>query len=226
MHATQSHQCAHVTPDGKRRCAAVRPPAVLRKTLLAAAIGAVISGSANAMPVEDLLAPGFGSLTRSPDTVDISDANQQVEFTLTASDDLSGFAYGSVQLRSPNGQQYASASFGSYNRIAGDALDGTYRGSATLRRYAQTGNWTVTNLYLSDTVGNRQSYYGASLDALNLDVNLTVTGTEDLTGPSFSSLDFTGPTTFDITDANQRVGMSLQAGDNLAGLASGSTCTL
>jgi hypothetical protein len=100
---------------------------------------------------EDVTPPKIVSFDFNPKAVDTSTASQDVTFTAHFLDDLSGFSWCHIEFHSPNGMQ---ALYVDFTRVAGDAFDGDYQGTATLPQFSQFGNWKIYYYHVQDVVGN------------------------------------------------------------------------
>ena len=137
--------------------------------------GAVMMGAeAGIALAQDTMAPFVTSMSRTPGAVDASLSSQQVNFTLSLGDNLSGFHSGSMNWRSPSGLMSESAYVYQHDRTAGDALNGVYSDFVTFDQVTEPGIWTP-ELYIQDTVGNSISYNASQLAALGFnDLSVSV----------------------------------------------------
>ncbi len=103
----------------------------------------------------DLTPPTLANLQIDPPTVDTSLSAQVITFTARITDDLSGVKY-VVILFAPavGGTQRNSVFFQTQNRISGTELDGIYRNTMILPRYAAQGRWAPVQIEAGDNVGN------------------------------------------------------------------------
>ena len=109
--------------------------------------------------VSDSAAPQLAAFDFSPKVINTSSGAQTITVTARVTDDLSGVATSgnlgvAVRLQSPSGQ---IADGSAYNGpTSGNILDGVYVMSVTIPALAESGTWSVANLYLRDGVGNSQ----------------------------------------------------------------------
>jgi hypothetical protein len=135
----------------------------------------------------DTTPPALTGLSIAPPVVDTSTSSQNVTVTLSASDDISGvyfglinssYSYTTAQFQSPSGNQYVYAWIPDVSRpapIFGTPLAGTWQLTATWPQFSEEGTWTLTLLYLFDTVGNEAYYSPAQLTALGFPTTIVIT---------------------------------------------------
>ena len=58
--------------------------------------------------------------------------------------------------------------------VSGTVLDGTYETTVTIPQYSEVGMWTVSEVTLTDAVGNQVSWNTTELDALGFDTEIEV----------------------------------------------------
>lgn len=125
-----------------------------------------ISTQFTVLSEQDLDGPVVTDASLSRLEVDVSDADQTIDFEAHVTDDLSGvedsFGTSSVQisLQHPLGQLAGHANM---PRASGTPLDGTYRTTFTIPRSSATGLW-ATNVFTVDVISNT-GYYGAATAA-------------------------------------------------------------
>jgi len=117
--------------------------------------------------VSDAVPPQLESLVIEPDEVDVESASATVAVTVRITDDLAGVHQTSSYLRfdSPSGNQFAYVDFDSASLQSGDDLDGTYRAVMVIPRHAESGQWTVAEIWLTDSANNGVSESGADAAA-------------------------------------------------------------
>jgi hypothetical protein len=120
----------------------------------------------------DTQAPEAHSFEFAPRAVNVGSAPGQVKFTVRASDDLAGIRDVSVYLRSPSGRQHVGGA--TLSLADGDALNGTYIGTATIPQYAESGTWVVEGLRLTDNAGNSVHHEVPALESRGFPVNFDV----------------------------------------------------
>jgi len=85
--------------------------------------------------IQDITPPELTSFSFSPDSVDVSAGPDTLDFTASATDDLSGLTYGGVEFRSPTGSHsiYGSISFEQ------GSLSDTTTGIIIVDQYSEAG---------------------------------------------------------------------------------------
>ncbi|MFY9570863.1 MAG: hypothetical protein WAV20_05655, partial [Blastocatellia bacterium] len=104
--------------------------------------------------VQDIVPPQLVELSISPSSIDVTSGPQDVAFTIRATDALSGFSSGSFAIFSPSAGQAKFGSFGAFNRISGDEMDGVYQTVVTFPQFSEAGTWHISGVNLFDVVGN------------------------------------------------------------------------
>ncbi|PIY95771.1 MAG: hypothetical protein COY66_05930 [Candidatus Kerfeldbacteria bacterium CG_4_10_14_0_8_um_filter_42_10] len=127
--------------------------------------------SSNAL--EDADPPALVSFEITPTTVNTADEDQELTVTVDVTDDLTGVCLGDepdcdtagiyIWLRPLIGTQSVS---GTFTRVSGDSLDGTYVANLTMPKWSKAGIWVVGGLSLTDAIGNRVDYDSDGLNAL------------------------------------------------------------
>jgi hypothetical protein len=182
------------------------------------------NGTATALEVintnADLTAPALLSLNFAPTTVNVSASEQTVGITLHATDNLTGVVSGSVGFRSPSGKMIFG-SFSSYDRVSGDASDGTYQFNATVRRYLEAGVWKLFSITVRDDASN-ESEYNADTFPTGTTTTLTVQNTtEDTKAPTVMSMTLSTRTA-DVIGGSASVTATMRITDAPSGFAYGS----
>ena len=127
---------------------------------------------------------------------------------ITFSDDISGLREISIRYTEVNsGQSYSlSVGFSDFGGDAlanGNALNGTIRGSRQLDRFAASGDYIISSIYIEDQAGNREDFssfdnnWDTQLDALNIaeaarSFTVANSGAEPQTGEDISAPTITG----------------------------------
>ena len=115
----------------------------------------------------DQAAPELISVALERSLVELRDpTKRKVAITIQASDNLSGLEYVSLGFQSPDGSQtrYAYASI-PYQIAAGSATTATLSAQLSFDPFDAAGEWTLSNVYLSDRAGNTY-YRSAGYDGL------------------------------------------------------------
>ncbi|NOT86402.1 MAG: hypothetical protein HOP02_16835 [Methylococcaceae bacterium] len=133
----------------------------------------------------DTQAPELNSLTFSPNFVDTTAADQAIKVTLGATDNLSGIPTNYDYWSTPNSQppifhfkkpSSTYSTLGAYmqTRLSGTATNGTYTGTLSLPQYSEAGTWLLSQVDITDAVGNRVSYDNAQLTAKGIPTSVEV----------------------------------------------------
>ena len=167
--------------------------------------------------VSDTTPPILSSLSLTPSVVDVGASAQTITFTARIQDDLSGFSYGYVKLRSPSGDQSA---YGYWSTVSGTVTDGIYTATATIPRNAEAGIWTVqADVY--DDLSNSSSLYPVDLVALGFPSTVVVSSAvSDTTPPVLSSLSL-NPNSVDVGASAQTITFTARIQDDLSGFSYG-----
>lgn len=132
----------------------------------------------------DRFGPGISALSVTPQVVNTASAPARIDVEMTVFDDLSGvdfsrctpsgpcLLYGLI-LRSPSGQQTVNVPMPPGARISGSPLRGTWRTSATIPRFSETGTWTL-EARIHDRVFNTLFYIRAGLEGQRVQSTIEV----------------------------------------------------
>ncbi len=156
-----------------------------RSRLKAAVLWLALSGATTLHgQFSDTTPPILTGFSFSPAVIDTRSSPQNVTFSATAADDLSGITTVDVVLGSSSGQ----SQFVFLVRSGGTPLAGSFSRVFPFPQFTASGAWTVSNVTLFDAVGNRRLMDTATLQAAGFPVTLNVTSTPDVTPPTFSTL--------------------------------------
>jgi hypothetical protein len=176
--------------------------------------------------VSDTTPPELTGLNIAPTAIDVSSGSQAVTFTLDIQDDLAGFAptcgsycsYGLISLMSPSGKQNQGELSKQMTLLSGTPEQGQWQIAVNLPQYAEAGKWTISSLWLQDTVGNGNYLSTSSLQSLGFPTSFTVTSSpSDTEPPQLVRVDIS-PTFVDTSARSATVTATLQATDNLSGI--------
>lgn len=192
--------------------------------IITAIVSSCLLLAANTAFAIDTEAPQLGSITITPNPVDLSLGAQSITLTLTVTDNDSGLNTAYLYLYNPSGQYINSTSFSAAQRVSGDALNGVYSVNLTVPRYSVPGSWRV-DVYLSDVEGNNRNYgggYGGIPFPAGANGNFTVvnTGQSDSAAPVVTAVTVV-PATVDTGTVAQTVTVDFTVTDDLAGLSYG-----
>lgn len=141
-------------------------------------------------PCSDGTAPVLTAFGRSPGAVNVTVADKKITFTASATDDLSGIASIYVMMSSPTKQGVSRSASASLKRVSGTPTNGSFAGSATIRRWTINGTWHISQVYLTDRVGNTTYYFESQLSTAGYPTMFTVTSRPDLVRPNATALSF------------------------------------
>ncbi|HJZ37769.1 MAG TPA: Ig-like domain repeat protein [Solirubrobacterales bacterium] len=112
----------------------------------------IAASGASAAESEDTTPPEIVGLSFSPKEVDVTESSAEVTVTAHLEDDLSGATEIYMAFSRPGSSQqvYAFPTL-----IEGTTRDGVFRGSTTIPRFAQAGEWQIDWVHLRDAAGNR-----------------------------------------------------------------------
>lgn len=171
-------------------------------------------------PTCDSTAPRIRTLAVSPATVDTSDGPASIMFDAHVTDDLAGVLKGGITVRGPS-SQYRYVAWYAYSLVSGDHLDGVYRVEVILPQYSAQGTWTVSDVWVWDTVGNYRSLWTAEqLEQAGLNVSFQQLGAGDVTAPQMRSLT-SSPAVIDTSTGPATVVVEARITDAIAGLRFG-----
>jgi hypothetical protein len=163
----------------------------------------------------DNTGPNLTGLTISPSTIDTSAGPVNLDVTVTAHDDLSGFeGAGFVDFHSVDsaGGDATGASSG-----AGSATD-TFTFSVYVPQYSRSGQWAIDRLVLRDVDENTTTYTAADIAALGLPTTFTNSGQQDVTGPQLVDFSF-APGHVNTSAGPQTVTFTAHIVDNQSGFS-------
>jgi hypothetical protein len=169
--------------------------------------------------VEDTQAPALASFSISPATVNTTSSAQTATVTAEITDNLSGVAHGSVVFESPNGKVLTKIA--SFAKVSGTATKGVYEAKVAFKQYIQAGTWKVSNVNLTDEVGNEANLSATALKEKGFTNSVEVVSTEDSEPPALVELTIT-PRTINTDTKAELVVLTAHITDNLSGFHSGS----
>jgi len=144
------------------------------RQLISMGIWCVILSSSTWALAQDTTSPSLVDIFRTPNAIDTTLGDQQVDFTLEITDDLSGFSNGYVQMRSPSGSLFEIGFFNASGATSGNSLNGTYETSLTFNQFTEAGVWEPNFIQLRDDVGNTQNLNATDITALGLNLSVAV----------------------------------------------------
>lgn len=149
-----------------------------------------------------------------PNIVDVTTGDATVDFTVGATDDLSGIESINVTFYSPSFGQSVQGTIYSFST---DPLNVQDTGSLTIPQFGEAGDW-FAQISLRDRTGNSQFIDNVTLQTLGFPTILTVvSGAPDTTPPEVTSLSFE-PTVINVSSGPQSIAFTLGLSDSPAGV--------
>ncbi len=183
------------------------------KKFLIAFTAATILSAAPLLAQSDTEPPKLVGLTVTPSTVDVSAAKQTANFAAHVTDNLSGIAAVTVDLRSPSGQR----AFGYAPFQSGKVLDGNFNVPVEIPRYAEPGAWSVT-CFLYDNVYNNAVIDAAALASAGFPSTINVIDSNpDLQAPQLAGV-LLNPNSVNVSADDATITVDLTITDNVAGV--------
>jgi hypothetical protein len=161
--------------------------------------------------------PQLRWMSFSQSSVDSSQGDVQVTVTARFTDDLSGFENAAVA-PSDASLSVVDAQFNPANRISGDAFDGIYQATFTVRQYTPTDTWPLA-VYARDVVGNWGWTTTTQLQALDVPWQFSQTGPGDDTAPTASTVTLAS-TSLDSSSGPASIDATVHVDDDLSGFGS------
>jgi heme-degrading monooxygenase HmoA len=184
-------------------------------------ISTIMVPTSTVKAVEDISAPTLTDFYFTPISIDTSSSAQLITFTFDITDDLSGFYEGSIEVKSPSGQQGVFKKFWTSSRISGDDLDGIYDINLTFPENSEAGTWYVSSVTLWDNANNRRTYFTNQLVSLDFPTYFDVISVSDTTAPTLTDFYFT-PISIDTSSSAQLITFTFDITDDLSGFYEGS----
>jgi len=170
--------------------------------------------------VSDTTPPRLTAFDFSPKSIDVTAGPQAITVTVQMTDDLSGVKTPCLNFVSPSGSQ---SQFECTSRISGTTLNGTWQGTLTIPRFAESGVWKADQLRLFDNAGNQSFMRTAVLAAAGFPTDLAVTSVPDTTPPQLTQLAIT-PAFVDTSAADVVVTVTMGVIDDASGVEFGEVC--
>jgi len=170
------------------------------------------------------LAPRARSMTLSPKEIDTSAGPATVTVRLRVIDDQGDTQMSSMTVRFAaafSDAQVGDVPYEAWRLAAGDAYDGIYEGSLTLRQHSATGLWRFDHVMLRDSAGNYQYQFPHELADSDFDDGFTQTGPGDSDAPDLASFSLT-PTIVESSQGQAKVTFTARITDPVAGVTTNS----
>ena len=133
---------------------------------------------------EDVIPPELVELSIDPSVVDVSNGDADINFTIRATDDLSGIHSALVNLVSPSGWRRSVEDGTTFRGPAPDIdhvianhftdVDKVQVARLTLPQFSESGTWRVESIELSDYLWNRREYRVEELENLGFPTSFEV----------------------------------------------------
>lgn len=169
---------------------------------------------------EDNTSPTIQNISFSPTTIDASAGDVSLTLTVDILDDVAGLNYAYFSFRSASGGQNKTVVV--RNRIAGNALDGTYQETVTFPQYSEAGDWYIQSVQLYDLGANRWYQREQDLISSGLTTRFAMQSSPtDVQAPELSGLDI-APQVVNTILSPASTAFSIDILENLSGFSSGS----
>lgn len=155
--------------------------------------------------------PELTSFSFSPGSLDLANNNNEISFTVSTSDDLSGIDEVSVNF-SPSGNGGSKTE--TIKNINGE--NNFFSGTINLGNNPSEGDW-LASISLKDVESNSITYSAADLKNLSFDNTLTVFTTVDSSAPQLTSFSFS-PSSIDLSRNQNEISFSISTSDDLSGI--------
>ncbi|UCG68126.1 MAG: hypothetical protein JSV09_09875 [Thermoplasmata archaeon] len=187
---------------------------ITKKTIIGISVLFLIS-SIPAGQFVDMTPPQLEDFSFNPASIDVSEGAVDITITITATDDMSGVSYISVNFWSPSHIHRTWTSY--FTLINGNNRSGTWEGKVTIPRYCEAGTWKVRSLYIYDLVGNG-GCYADHLEEAGFPVDLIVASDpSDTVPPTVHGLIIT-PSSVNVSSSPQTVTVELHLEDDVSGI--------
>ncbi len=171
--------------------------------------------------LEDLNSPDLASFDFNPKTIDVSSGSQSVIVNLRIKDEISGFHWGELRIRSPSGSIDRVKYIYPSNIISGNAQDGVYETTWVFPQYSYAGTWIVSDLIMHDVAGNIIHLATPEFSQEGFPIQLElISDPDDTISPELISFTFS-PQTIDVSSGSQSVNVNLRITDELSGFDNG-----
>jgi hypothetical protein len=170
--------------------------------------------SVSVTSVEDTAPPALVTFTVSPATVNTKTSAQTATVTAEITDNASGFAHGTVVFESPSGKVVTKTV--AFSKQSGSATKGIYEALVPFKQFIEAGTWKVSNVNLTDAVGNEANLSATDLAGKGLTNSVNVESNSDSEPPALASLEIT-PRTINTATKDEPVVLIAHITDNLSG---------
>ena len=183
----------------------IRNTISLEKSDIESLFGSGAASTFNAANISDTSAPKITSFSLFPKVINTEEKNQEVTVTVSLTDDLAGVGNAYIRLIPESGSTQSRAVY--VIRVAGDNLNGIYKGTLKFPAGSKKGIWSVTGSRLRDILLNRVYTNKSRLESLFGVGSASITNEarfDDTTPPDFAYWDTTPPIVDAGTDKTTR----------------------
>jgi hypothetical protein len=120
----------------------------------------------------DTVAPELIGFSVMPQTVNVSQGDQRVEFTITARDAGRGVVRVYAFLAAPGASSAGGCT--ATTPVTGTAAEGTFKCGMNVSQFGVAGEWVVKDLRIVDGAGNTRTYQRSDLEAAGFRATVTV----------------------------------------------------
>jgi len=171
----------------------------------------------NVVSTQDVTPPTLTAFSINPTSIDTTSGEATVTVSMSMADDLSGISYGDVVFSSPSGGQVRSCN---PEIPPAGTLSFATKCNVVFPPFGKGGAWTVSEVILSDVVGNTRRLGVSDLQAAGFPEALNVVSTQDVTPPTLTAFSI-NPTSIDTTSGEATVTVSMSMADDLSGISYG-----
>jgi abortive infection bacteriophage resistance protein len=165
---------------------------------------------------EDLTPPVLTGLSINPVSIDTDASPQDVTFTFSITDDLSGFEHATFFIRSPSSSQAHYGYVTLDHLVEGNPLDGVYDFVIEIPQNSEAGTWHIQRVCLFDDVTNTICHYESDIISMGYDTEFLVVGATDLVAPELTGLGI-NPASIEVSDTSVDVVFTFDIFDEVSG---------
>jgi hypothetical protein len=160
----------------------------------------------------DITPPKLEEFSISPDTIDTSEASQEITFRAVVTDDLAGVSRVVAIFRSAGTQGFGVG----FPVLVPGLLGDEYVRTITVPRHSEQGTWKLDFLELEDAAGNRERLFYDDMLSAGFPASFEQTGTGDSQPPVLQDFSFT-PRSIDTSLLPQPITFSARITDDVTG---------
>ena|GEM_PF-2397729 len=192
--------------------------------------------SNNASAVEDATAPQVTAFSFDKSEINTESSDDTLTLTISVTDDLTGVcirgdcgdyigSYTQLTLVSSTGGTQ-TIDFTDFERISGDALDGTYEVVATAPKGIKNGIWEVSNFLLMDKIGNFEYLNKDDIESQFGDGSAVINNTAtvyDSSAPQITAF-LISPSEINTESSDDSITLEVTLTDDLSGVCINGDC--